>query len=172
MKDDRFHRLKKNISDYFLSKKYVSRAINAFVLILVLIVVLKKNPPGPIESIIIISWTMLCLNTLRVFSQISGQVIEERRLLKHHEGFSYFKELNFIVVELIPVIIIFIISWFGIININTAYLLAQIILTSLLFIYGFLTLKILGKRTIICILGGIFFTLIALSLVFMRTLIK
>lgn len=172
MRSDWFDRIKKDIASIFLSQPYVTSAITASVIILVLLVVLRENPPGPIESIIIISWTVLCINSLRAFSQMVGQAIEERRLLEPQERISYLKELTYIGIELFPIIVVFIISWIGIIDIYAAYKITIIIIMSLLFSYGFIVLRYRSKNVILCILGGIFFVLTALSLVFMRMIIN
>ena len=168
-----FDRIKKNIASIFLSQPYVISAITASVIILVLLLVLRENPPGPIKSIIIISWTVLCINSLRAFSQMVGQSIEERRSLERQERISYLKELiTYSGIELFPVIVVFIISWIGIIDIYAAYKITIIIIMSLLFSYGYITLRYRSKNIILCILGGIFFVLTALSLVFMRMIIN
>ena len=102
-----------------------------------------------------------------------GQSIEERRSLERQERISYLKELiTYSGIELFPVIVVFIISWIGIIDIYAAYKITIIIIMSLLFSYGFIVLRYRSKNVILCILGGIFFVLTALSLVFMRMIIN
>ena len=101
-----------------------------------------------------------------------GQAIEERRLLEPQERISYLKELTYIGIELFPIIVVFIISWIGIIDIYAAYKITIIIIMSLLFSYGYIVLRYRSKNIILCILGGIFFVLTALSLVFMRMIIN
>jgi len=172
MSSDWFDRIKKDIASIFLSRSYVTSAITASVITLVLLVVLRENPPGPVKSILIISWTVLCINSLRAFSQVVGHVIEEKRLLENQERILYLKELTYIGIELFPIIVVFIISWIGIINIYAAYKITTIIILSLLFFYGFIIVRYRSKNIILCILGGIFFVLIALSLVFMRMIIN
>jgi len=172
MSSDWFDRIKKDIASIFLSRSYVTSAITASVITLVLLVVLRENPPGPVKSVLIISWTVLCINSLRAFSQVVGHAIEEKRLLENQERISYLKELTYIGIELFPIIVVFIISWIGIINIYAAYKITTIIILSLLFFYGFIIVRYRSKNIILCILGGIFFVLIALSLVFMRMIIN
>ena len=172
MRTNRFDDIKKYITSTIFSQSYVSSAVTASVIILVLLVVLRENPPGPVKSVLIISWTVLCINSLRAFSQMVGHAIGEKRLLDGQERISYLKELIYIGIELFPVIVVFIISWIGLIDIYAAYKITTIIIMSLLFSYGFIIVRYLSKNIIVCILGGIFFALIALSLVFMRMIIN
>lgn len=172
MRSGRFNVIIKKITDFTISRSYLTKAIQITVIILVLLIALQDNPSGPLVSIVIILWTIFCINTLRVFSEIAGHIVEERRLFRPKEKISVLYDFNFIVIELIPVILIFVIAWIGLIDINTAYEYAKYILISIMFIYGYVSLKLTGKNVIICILGGILYTLIGLSLVFIRSIIS
>ena len=79
MRTNRFDDIKKYITSTIFSQSYVSSAVTASVIILVLLIVLQENPPSPIYSITIIAWTVLCINALRVFSTMIGKSIEEKR---------------------------------------------------------------------------------------------
>ncbi len=171
----RFHRLssiKSRIFSIILSQSYVSSAITASVIILVLLVVLHENPPGPIKSIIVITWTVLCINSLQIFSQMVGKSIKEKRALHHHERISYLKKLGYTAVEICPIFIVFIMSRIGLFDISTAYKVTIVIIISLLFTYGFTIVRFRTGNIILCILGGIGFVLLALTLVLMRMLIN
>lgn len=154
------------------SPAYVSSAITASVIILVLLVVLQDKPPGPIESIIVIAWTVLCINSLRIFSQMVSKSIEEKRVLEFEERISYLKELGYLVIELFPIILVFVLSKLGLFGIGLAYKISIVIIISLLFYYGFAIIKFRTENVILRILGGIGFVLIALTLVLMRMLIN
>ncbi len=171
----RFYRLtsiKKHIISIVFSKSYVSSAVTASVIILVLLVVLQENPPGPIESIIVITWTVLCINSLRIFSHMVSKSIVEKRALEHEERISYLKELSYVAVELFPIIIVFVMSKVGLFGISAAYKVSIVIIISLLFYYGFTIIRYRTGNLILRILGGIGFVLLALTLVLMRMLIS
>lgn len=154
------------------SPSYVSSAITASVIILVLLVVLQDKPPGPIESIIVIAWTVLCINSLRIFSQMVSKSIEEKRMLDFEERVSYLKELGYLVIELFPIILVFVLSKLGLFGIGLAYKISIVIIISLLFYYGFAIIKFRTENLFLRVLGGIGFVLIALTLVLMRMLIN
>jgi len=172
MKLNRYEKFKNYISSTIFSQSYVSSAITASVIILVLLIVLQDNPPGPLESILIIAWTVICINSLRIFSLMVGKSIEEKRKLNRQERLSYIKELSYMVVELFPIIILFIMSYASLFPLETAYKLSIIIIMILLFTYGFAIIRFRTSNIILCILGGIGFVLMALTLVMMRVLIK
>ena len=150
----------------------MSRAVSTSVVILVLLIVLQENPPGPIESIIIITWTVFCLTSLQIFSNMVGKSIEENRKLDREERLSHYKTLSYLVVELFPIYIVFMMTIIGLFTIDIAYKVTIIIIIAILFTYGFTLIRFRTKNIILCILGGIFFVLIALSLVFMRMIIN
>lgn len=154
------------------SPSYVSSAITASVIILVLLVVLQDKPPGPIESIIVIAWTVLCINSLRIFSQMVSKSIQEKRVLEFEERITYLKELGYLIIELFPIIIVFILSKLGLFGIGLAYRISIVIIISLLFYYGFAVIKYRTENIFLRILGGVGFVLIALTLVLMRMLIN
>ncbi len=164
--------IKTRILSIILSQAYVSSAVTASVIILVLLVVLQENPPGPIESVIVISWTVLCINSLRIFSNMVSKSIVEKRALEHEERISYLKELIYVAVELFPIIIVFALSKIGLLGIKAAYKVSIVIIISLLFYYGFTILKYRTENLILRILGGVGFVLIALTLVLMRMFIN
>ncbi len=172
MESNSYERFKNYISSTIFSQSYVSSAITASVIILVLLIVLQENPPGPLQSILIIAWTVICINTLRIFSLMVGKSIEEKRKLSRQERLSYIKELSYVVVELFPIIILFLMSYIGLFPINTAYKLSIIIIIALIFTYGFAIIRFRTSNIILCILGGIGFVFIALTLVLMRMLIS
>ena len=172
MESNRYEKFKNYISSTIFSQSYVSSAITASVIILVLLIVLQENPPGPLQSIFIIAWTVICINTLRIFSLMVGKSIEEKRKLNRGERLSYLKELSYMVVELFPIIILFIMSYIGLFAIDTAYKISIIIIMALLFTYGFAIIRFRTTNIIFCILGGIGFVLMALTLVMMRMLIN
>ncbi len=165
-------KLAKYLSSRIVSQSYVSSAITASVITLVLLIVLQENPPNALESIVIIAWTVICINTLRIFSQMVGKSIEKKRKVSREEKLSYLKEFGDMIVQLTPIIILFILSYIGLFPINTAYKLSIIIILSLLFTYGFAIIRFWTSNLILCILGGIGFVLFALSLVLMRMLIN
>lgn len=68
------------------------------------------------------------------------------------------------------VLVVFIISWVGIIDIRTAYRMAELILVS--FLYGFISLKRTGRKICLSTLGGFIYMLVGFSLVFIRIIIK
>jgi len=172
MRTNRFDDIKKYITSTIFSQSYVSSAVTASVIILVLLIVLQENPPSPIYSITIIAWTVLCINALRVFSTMVGKSIEEKRALNWEERLSYLKGLIYAVVELFPIFIIFLLAHLSILTIEVAYKITIIVFTAIIFTYGFAIIRFRTNNVILCILGGIGFLLIALTLVMMRVLIE
>lgn len=167
-----YKRFRNYIVSTILSQSYVSSAVTASVIILVLLIVLRENPPGPLQSILIIAWTVICINTLRIFSLAVGKSIEQKRKLKREERLSYLKELSYMVIELFPIIILFLLSYIGLFSIEKAYKFSVIIIIALLFTYGFAIIRFRTTNLFLCILGGIGFVLMALTLVLMRMLIN
>jgi len=172
VKNNRLNKIKEYIVLTIFSQSYVSSAVTASVIILVLLIVLQDNPPSPAYSIIIITWTVLCINTLRVFSTMVGKSIEEKRTLNWDERLSYLKELIYTVVELFPIFIIFLLAHLSILTIELAYKITIIVITAIIFTYGFAIIRFRTSNIILCILGGMGFLLIALTLVIMRMLIN
>ena len=172
MKTNRFDNIKGYIVSTLVSQAYVSSAVTASVIVLVLLIILQENPPGSLQSILVIAWTVICINSLRIFSLMVGKSIERRRKLDREERFSYIKELGYMVVELFPIIILFLMSYIGLFSIRTAYKLSIIIIIVLLFTYGFTIIRFRTTNILLCVLGGIGFVLMALTLVMMRMLIN
>ena len=172
MKTNRFDNIKGYIVSTLVSQAYVSSAVTASVIVLVLLIVLQENPPGSLQSILIIAWTVICINSLRIFSLMVGKSIERKRKLDSEERLSYLKELSYTVIELFPIIILFILSYVGFFQIETAYKLCIIIIVALLFTYGFAIIRFRTANILFCILGGIGFVVMALTLVLMRMLIN
>jgi len=149
---------------------YITRALTLSIIVMVVLIALEDSLPTPFETIVIILWTVLCLNLTRAFSELIAEIVEKRRTLTSDERTTYFKEIVFIPLELAPLIIVFTISWIGIIDIKTAFLSAKVIMLIILFLYGFVGIKLTGRNILLSILGGLLISLLGGSIILLRLL--
>ncbi len=157
---------------FITSSFYITRALTLSIIVLVVLIALEGSLRTPFEIIVIIFWTVICLNLTRAFSQGVGQVVEKRRTLTKYERVSYLKEIGFMPLELAPLIIVFTISWIGLIDIKTAFLSAKVIMLIILFLYGFVGIKLTGRNILLSILGGLLISLLGGSIILLRLLFK
>jgi len=124
---------------------YVARSVYGAILVLAMLLTLQNNPPGPVESVFLITVTVISVLVAEAYSDLLGMEIDLGRPTTLAERRERLEDLGAMVLAGAPPIAVFAVTGLGAYDERDAYRWAVVVTIAQLFVAGFLARRLAGQ---------------------------
>jgi hypothetical protein len=154
-----------------LGTRQVSRVIYGAIIGLALVVALKAHPPSSAAMIGSIVGTAIAVALAELYSELLGTETRLRRRVRSREIVPMLDEVAAVTFGVAFPAVFFVLSALGVIERDTAFVLAEWTGVGLIAFYGFCAGRLAGERWLLSVIHGLAAGAVAVALIVLKALL-
>lgn len=152
----REHRSERSRGERFFDKHFISKAIYGTISVLAVLLIMEEHPPTAWHGAMTLFGSVLAIALAEAYSETIAEILAGRKGLTRKEMVHIWVQTRPILLSANTPTLMFCLSGLGLLHVESAILIAKVLLYVSLFIYGSRISRMLGNSWLRSLLSGLF----------------